>query len=102
MQSQPDKSKLDLPLELDPAMYLDSDQVIAEYLRPMLEEGDARMLALALKDVVWAQAVTRLSKEIGLSRPQVFRGLTGEDPLSTDLLFKVLKSLGLKLSTHTP
>jgi len=56
------------------------------------------VLTPALKDAVWALAVSRLAQEINLPRSAVFRQLAGDEPLTTEMLFKVLKALGFKLS----
>lgn len=101
MQYLPGKQKVDLPSELDPALYLDSDEAISEYLRQILEDGDAQLLARALKDVVWAQAISQLAKNTGLPRAVVFNGLAGEAPLTTELLFKVLEQLGFRLGIQS-
>jgi probable addiction module antidote protein len=45
----------------DVVKHLDSEEMIAEYLAAVTEEGDVNLLSVALEDV--ANARTRLSKE---------------------------------------
>lgn len=44
--------------DFDPATYLDSDEVIAEYLTAVLEEDDPDLLLIALANVAKARGMT--------------------------------------------
>ncbi len=51
--------------EFDPAIYLDSEEVVAEYLRLAQRSDDRELLASAQTDVARAQS---MAKECQLSR----------------------------------
>ncbi len=52
--------------DFDPATYLDSDKVIAEYLTAVLEEDDPDLLLSALANVAKARGMTQIAKDTGL------------------------------------
>ena len=82
----------------DMANYLHDDDAVAEYLRPVLEDGDPAELAAALGAIARARGMTQLAKDTGLSRESLDRSLSGERAPNSDTLFKVIKAMGLKLS----
>ncbi|HEX9627024.1 MAG TPA: addiction module antidote protein [Acidiferrobacterales bacterium] len=82
-----------------PADYLGTPEDIGEYLTAALEDGDERVLLMALRNVAAARGgMTKLARETGLSRESLYRALsdTGNPRLSS--LVMVLDALGLKLS----
>ena len=85
----------------DMANYLQGEEDVAEYLRQVLEEGDAAELAGALGSIARARGMTQLARDTGLSRESLYRSLSGECAPSSDTLFKVMKALGLQLSVVT-
>ena len=84
----------------DMANYLESDEDIAEYLRQVLEEGDAALLAAALGDVARARNMAQLARDTGLTREGLYKALSGEGNPSMATVMKVMKALGLKLSVE--
>jgi len=82
------------------ANYLESDEDIAEYLRQVLEEGDAALLAAALGDVARARNMAQLARDTGLTREGLYKALSGEGNPSMATVMKVMKALGLKLSVE--
>lgn len=84
----------------DMANYLESDEDIAEYLRQVLEEGDAALLAAALGDVARARNMAQLARDTGLTREGLYKALSGEGNPSMATVMKVMKAMGLKLSVE--
>ncbi|MFT3812485.1 MAG: putative addiction module antidote protein [Acidovorax sp.] len=82
----------------DMANYLGSEEEIAEYLRQVLEDGDAAELAAALGDIARARGMTQLARDTGLSRESLYKSLSGERAPSSETLFKVIRAMGFKLS----
>jgi len=82
----------------DMAHYLDSRSAIIEYLRQVLEEGDAAELAQALGVVARARGMSQLARDTGLSRESLYKGLSGQRTPTTDTLLKVIHALGYRLS----
>ena len=54
--------------KFDIADYLDSKEVIAEYLNTVLEEGDSGDVITAIGHIAKAIGMTKISEETGLSR----------------------------------
>ena len=69
--------------DFDVANYLDSSEVIAEYLSQILEDGDIDELLSAIDDIARAKGMTQILKE-------------GSQP-RFDTVLKVLNNFGIKL-----
>jgi len=82
----------------DIANYLSDEAAISEYLRQVLEDGDAAELAQALGDIARARGMSQLARETGLSRESLYKGLSGQRTPSADTLLKVVRALGYRLS----
>jgi probable addiction module antidote protein len=60
----------------DIADYLDSKEMIAEYLNTVLEEGDNADIINAIGHIAKAIGMTKISEETGLSRPSLYKALS--------------------------
>lgn len=56
------------PTEFNPASYLDSDEVIAEYLKLALASGDTNLLLVAIGDVAKARGKDQNVRDTGLNQ----------------------------------
>lgn len=83
--------------EFDVANYLDSKEVIAEYLTQVLKDGDLDELLSAIGDVARAKGMTQIAKETGLGRESLYKSFASGSKPKFDTVVKVLDSLGLKL-----
>ncbi len=81
----------------DVADYLDSEEMIAEYLAAVMEDDDPALLAAALGDVARARGMTQLARETGLAREALYRSLSETGNPSFATINKVMHALGLKL-----
>ena len=83
--------------DFDAALFLDSEEVISEYINEALEDGDPALISAALGDVARARGMSQLARETGVSRDGLYKALspTGNPSLSTFL--RVIKALGLKV-----
>ena len=78
----------------DIADYLDSNEMIAEYLNTVLEEGDNEDIIVAIGHVAKSIGMTKIAVETGLSRPSLYKALSeGAKPQFATIL-KVLKAIG--------
>lgn len=84
--------------EFDPAELLKSDEAIETFLADALETGDAAHIASALGVVARAKGMTRVARETGLAREQLYKSLsaTGNPTLATTLA--VMKAIGFTLT----
>lgn len=80
--------------KFDIADYLDSNEMIAEYLNTVLEEGDDNEIVTAIGYIAKAIGMTKIAKETGMSRPSLYKALSeGAKPQFSTIL-KVLKAVG--------
>jgi probable addiction module antidote protein len=62
--------------KFDIAEYLDNDEMIAEYLNTVLEQGDSKGIITALGHMAKALGVSKIAKETGLSRPSLYKAIS--------------------------
>ena len=83
--------------DFDPAVYLDSEQAVAEYLTSILEENNAALLAAALGDIARARGMTDIAKASGLSREALYKALKPSAHPRFDTISRVCAALGVRL-----
>jgi len=86
--------------EFDVANYLDSKEVIAEYLIQVLKGGDLDELLSAIDDVARAKGMTQIAKETGLGRESLYKSFASGSKPKFDTVVKVLDSLGIKFEAR--
>ena len=81
--------------------YLKSEEEIAAYLDACIEEAgdDAAYIAAALGDIARARGMVQMAKDTGISREGLYKALSAEGNPSLATVLKVVKALGLKLTT---
>ena len=73
----------------------------AAYLDAALEAGDRAAFLLAIKNVIDAYGgVTRISRDTGLNRENLYRVLSDRGNPELNSLEKLLKALGLRLAVE--
>lgn len=82
----------------DSAEYLDTEEAVEEYVIAAFETEDPAFIAYALGVVARAQNMSRLAKEVGMSRSALYRALSGEGNPGFTTITKVMKALGLKMA----
>jgi probable addiction module antidote protein len=85
----------------DVADYLDSEEVIAEYLTAAAENINPAIFIAALGDVAKARGMAQIAKETGLGRESLYKALSAGAHPRFETVNAVLKALGVKL-TFTP
>lgn len=81
------------------ADYLRTEAQIAAYLETMLEDGDARVVPVALRtvaDAVGGMAV--LAERTGLSRETLYRTLSDKGNPRLGTLAAILRAFGLRIA----
>ena len=84
--------------KFDPVDFLDSDEVMVEYLNIALAEGDPKYFAQALGNVARAKGMTAVAEQTGLGRQSLYKTLSGDGNPSIDTLFKVLAALNVRMA----
>jgi probable addiction module antidote protein len=80
--------------KFDIAEYLDSNEMIAEYLNTVLEEGDNTEIVAAIGHIAKAIGMTKIAVETGLSRPSLYKALHDGAKPQFSTIMKVLKAVG--------
>jgi probable addiction module antidote protein len=80
--------------KFDIADYLDSNEMIAEYLNSVLEEGDNSDVVNALGHIAKAIGMTKIAEETGLSRPSLYKALSDGAKPQFSTIMKVLRAVG--------
>lgn len=81
----------------DIAEYLDSNELIAEYLTQVLEEGDNDEFLRAIGNIAKAKGMAQIAKDTGLGRESLYKAFREGAKPKFDTVIKVLNSLGVKL-----
>jgi probable addiction module antidote protein len=86
----------------DAASHLKSERDAVGYLQACMEEadGDAAFIAAALGDVARAYGMSKLAREVGMSRVGLHKALDKRGNPSLDAILRVTSALGLKLVPH--
>ncbi|MCM2294763.1 putative addiction module antidote protein [Allorhizobium sp. BGMRC 0089] len=82
----------------DSAEFLDSPEAVAAYLEAALEDGDPKVVAVALGNIARARGMSSVAAEAGITREALYKSLSkrGDPKLST--LLSVMSALGLRLT----
>ena len=83
--------------KFDIADYLDSNEMIAEYLNTVLEEGNNSDVITAIGNIAKAIGMTKIAEETGLSRPSLYKALAVGSKPQFDTIMKVIKAIGGQL-----
>ena len=83
----------------DAAEYLDSEEVIAEYLNVALASEHPELFLQAVADVAKARGMAQLAKETGLGRESLYKALAPGAKPRYDTVLKVIRALGVELHT---
>lgn len=79
--------------------YLHGDDDIAGYLEAVLEDGDARVVPIALRTVAdVVGGMTKLAERTGLSRETLYRTLSDKGNPRLDTLVTILAAFDLRLA----
>lgn len=89
-----DTSKFDI------ADYLDSKEMIAEYLNTVLEEGDNSDVITAIGHIAKSIGMTKIAEKTGLSRPSLYKALSEGSKPQFDTIMKVLRAIGGQISVN--
>lgn len=84
--------------EFDPADYLDSEEMIAEYISQVLSEGDTDELIRAVGHVAKARGMAQIAKSSGLGRESLYKALMPGAKPRFETVVKVIRALGVELS----
>ena len=85
----------------DAADYLDSEEMIAEYLSAALEDENPDVFLAAVSDVAKARGMTAIAASTGLGRESLYKALAPGAKPRYETIVKVLHSLGVRLTVQS-
>ena len=86
--------------KFDIADYLDSNEMIAEYLNIVLEEGDDAQVIVAIGNIAKAIGMTKIAEETGMSRPSLYKALSDGAKPQFSTIMKVLRAVGGQIRVY--
>jgi len=81
----------------DVSQYLDSKEMIAEYLSQVLADGDTDELLGAIGNIAKARGMSQIAKDTGLGRESLYKTFSDGAKPRFETVMKVLDSFGVKL-----
>ena len=82
----------------DASEFLDSPEIMQEYLQVMLEENGIEGFQKALGDVAKAQGMAKIAKKANLSRQNLYKALSADSAPKFETIKKVVEALGCKFT----
>ena len=86
----------------DASEYLDTEEVIAEYLTAALENPNPDVFLMAVRDVAKARGVTAVAAKAGVGRESLYKTLRPGAQPRFDTVRRLLGALGVKLNVSPP
>jgi len=86
--------------KFDIADYLDSKEMIAEYLNTVFEEGNETDIIKAIGHIAKAIGMSKISEETGLSRTSLYKALSDGAKPQFMTIMKVLKAIGGQIQVN--
>ncbi len=81
----------------DAADYLKTKRDMVAYLAAAFEDGDPALIAAALGDIARAKGMTKIARETGLSRENLYKALSPDGRPEFSTIMKVTKALGITI-----
>jgi len=81
----------------DPADYLDSEDMIGQYLTQVMMEGDTDEMIEAIGHVAKARGMAAIARESGLGRESIYKALRPGSKPRFETVIKVLRALNIEL-----
>lgn len=86
--------------KFDIADYLDSNEMIAEYLNTILKDGNDAEIITAIRHIAKTIGMTKIAKETGLSCPSLNKALSDGAKPQFATVMKVLKAVGVQIQVN--
>jgi probable addiction module antidote protein len=86
--------------KFDIADYLDSNEMVTEYLNAVLEEGNETEIIVAIGNIAKAIGMTKIAEKTGMSRPSLYKALSEGAKPQFATIMKVLKAIGGQIQVN--
>lgn len=84
--------------QFDVADHLNTPEEVAAYLDAVLEEGDDKLLLVALRNVVKSRGFAKVARGAGLRRETLYQSFSKDGNPRLSTVHGVLEQLGMRLS----
>jgi probable addiction module antidote protein len=84
--------------DYDPAEALKSGEAMEVFLADAFETGDARYIAKALGVAARAKGMTKIARQTGLAREQLYRSLSENGNPTLETTLAVMKAIGFEMT----
>lgn len=84
--------------DFDAAEMLNTDEAIEVFLADAFETGDARHIAAALGAAARAKGMSKIARETGLAREQLYKSLSEDGNPTLETMLAVLKAIGFEIT----
>jgi probable addiction module antidote protein len=88
------------PSKFEISDYLDSNEMIAEYLNEVIENGNETDLVKAIGHVAKAIGMTKIAEKSGMSRPSLYKALSDGAKPQFATIMKVLRAIGGQITVN--
>ena len=82
------------------ADYIENNEMIAEYLNVVLEEGSDSEILTAIGHIAKSIGMTKIAKETGMSRTSLYKALSNGAKPQFSTIVKVLKAVGGQIQVN--
>ncbi|MHA8090444.1 addiction module antidote protein [Aquirufa antheringensis] len=86
--------------KFDIADYLDSNEMVTEYLNAVLAEGNESDFIVTIGNIAKSIGMSKIANETGLSRPSLYKALSDGSKPQVETIIKVLHSIGYRMQIH--
>ena len=87
--------------KFDVLQYLDSEELMAEYLSVAMENDNPDVFLAAPSDVAKAQGIAKLAKDADLGRESLYKALSPGAKPRFETIMKITKALGVHLAVKS-
>ena len=84
--------------DYDPAMFLKTDEDIAQYLNEAYQDPDPQVFIIALGDVAKIQGVAKVAEQAKLNRESLYKVFSGKSQPQWSTVQKVMKALNVNIN----
>jgi len=81
----------------DMANHINNKEDVIAYLEAALEENDTKLLFSIISDIARSEGMSKVARELGVSREGLYRSLAPNGNPSFDTVFKLLDLLGMRI-----
>ncbi len=79
-------------------IFLDDEEMIAEYLSAVIAENDTRLLLKAIGHIAKARGMSKIATDSGLGRESLYKALVENAQPRFDTVMKVLGAMNVKMN----